>query len=129
MFPFLVNMSELYKFIGEKIRELRQNYGTISLSQEELGLRLKVPTNTISRWETATYKVSAEDLQKLAKFFNIDISVFFPETEQSVLKPSLQGLMSATSDLTEEDIAELTEYAKFRKARQILNASKSRKSK
>lgn len=120
-------MSDLYKFIGEKIRELRQNYGSVTLSQEDLAKKIKVQTNTISRWETATYKVSAEDLQKLAKAFSVDISIFFPETEQSILKPSLQALMSATSDLTEEDIAELTEYAKFRKARQILNASKSRK--
>lgn len=122
-------MSEIYKFIGEKIRELRQNYGSIALSQEDLAKKIGVQTNTVSRWETATYKVSAEDLQKLAKTFSVDISVFFPETEQSILKPSLQALMSATSDLTEEDIAELTEYAKFRKARQILNASKSRRSK
>jgi transcriptional regulator with XRE-family HTH domain len=122
-------MSELYKFIGEKIRKLRQDYSGVTLSQEDLANKIGVPTNTISRWETATYKVSAEDLQKLAKTFSIDISVFFPETEQSKLTPSLQALMSATSDLTEEDIAELTEYAKFRKARQILNANKSRKSK
>lgn len=122
-------MSELYKFIGEKIRELRQNYGSVTLSQEDLAKKIGVQTNTVSRWETATYKISAEDLQKLAKTFNVDISIFFPETEQSNLKPSLQALMSATSDLTDEDIAELTEYAKFRKARQILNASKSRKSK
>ncbi len=122
-------MSELYKFIGEKIRELRQNYGSLALSQEDLAKKIGVQTNTVSRWETATYKVSAEDLQKLAIAFSVDISVFFPETEQVKLTPSLQALMSATSDLTEEDIAELTEYAKFRKARQILNANKSRKSK
>lgn len=122
-------MSDLYKFIGEKIRELRQDFGSVTLSQEDLANKIGVQTNTISRWETATYKVSAEDLQKLAKTFSVDISVFFPETEQSRLKPSIQALMSATSDLTEDDIAELTEYAKFRKARQILNASKNRKSK
>lgn len=122
-------MSKLYEFIGEKIRELRLNFGSVSLSQEELAKKINVQTNTISRWETATYKVSAEDLQKLAKFFNIDISVFFPETEQTKLKPSLQALMSATADLTEKDIDELTEYAKFRKARQVLNANKTRKSK
>lgn len=127
--PILVNMSELYKFIGEKIRELRQNFGTVALSQEDLAKKIDVQTNTISRWETATYKVSAEDLQKVAKTFCVDISVFFPETEQSKLSSGLQSLMSATSDLADEDIAELTEYARFRKARQILNASKIKKPK
>lgn len=120
-------MSVLYKQIGERIRELRKNYGSKGLSQEELAEKMEVPTNTVSRWETATYKVSAEDLQKLAKFFGVDISIFFPETEQTRLKPNLQALMSATSDLNDDDIAELTEYARFRKARQVLNAKSKRK--
>ena len=122
-------MSELYKYIGNKIRELRQNFSPKPLNQEDLADKIQVPTNTISRWETATYKPSALDLQKLAKFFGVDISFFFPETEQTKLKPSLQALMSATSDLNEDDIAELTEYAQFRKARQILNAKSKRKTK
>lgn len=122
-------MSELYKQIGEKIRDLRQSYSSRTLSQEDLAREIAVPANTVSRWETATYKVSALDLQKLAKFFEVDISFFFPETEQTKLKPNLQALMSATAELNDEDISELTEYARFRKARQVLNASRSRKSK
>jgi transcriptional regulator with XRE-family HTH domain len=122
-------MSVLYKQIGERIRELRQNYSSKGLSQDELASKIGVPTNTVSRWETATYKVSAEDLQKLAKFFSVDISIFFPETEQTRLKPNLQALMSATSDLNDKDIAELTEYARFRKARQVLNAKPKPKTK
>lgn len=122
-------MSDLYKHIGEKIRDLRQHYCPKGLSQDDLAKEISVPTNTVSRWETATYKVSALDLQKLAKFFKVDISFFYPETEQIKLKPNLQALMSATADLNDEDISELTEYARFRKARQVLNASKKRKSK
>jgi len=122
-------MSDLYKYIGERIRDLRQHYCSKGLSQEDLAKEMSVPTNTVSRWETATYKVSALDLQKLAKFFEVDISYFFPEAEQVKLKPNLQALMSATADLNDEDIKELTEYARFRKARQVLNASKKRKSK
>lgn len=122
-------MSDLYKEIGNRIKELRKNFSSKGLSQEDLAEKIKVPTNTVSRWETATYKVSAEDLQKLAKFFGVDISLFFPETEQTTLNPSIQALMSATSDLGDDDIAELTEYARFRKARQVLNANKKRKSK
>lgn len=122
-------MNELYIHIGNKIRELRQNFSPKPLNQEDLANEMKVPTNTISRWETATYKPSALDLNKLSKFFGVDISIFFPETEQTKLKPSLQALMSATSDLNDDDIAELTEYARFRKARQVLNAKSKRKSK
>ena len=122
-------MSNLYKIIGNRIKKLRKIYGSKGLSQEELAKKIQVPTNNISRWETATYKISAADLQKLARFFQEDISFFFPETEQTKLKPNLQALMSATSDLNDDDIAELTEYARFRKARQILNENRKRKSK
>jgi transcriptional regulator with XRE-family HTH domain len=118
-------MTDLYKFIGEKIRELRQKCGPRGLSQEELADRMKTTANTISRWETATYKPSADDLHRLSRTFGVSISVFFPGMEN----PHLNALMSATGDLREEDIKELIEYAQFRKARQLLNDANKRKRK
>jgi hypothetical protein len=41
--------------------------------------------------------------------------------------PQLNALLSATSDLGEEDIEELTQYAQFRKARRTLQDAKKRK--
>jgi transcriptional regulator with XRE-family HTH domain len=114
-------MSELYVFIGERIRELRN---LRVLNQEEFGKKIGVPTNTISRWESAIYKPSAEDLEKMGKKFDVPITYFFPETEQPNLRPSIQALMSATSDLTEQDLQEITEYAVFRKARAVMEAKK-----
>lgn len=116
-------METIYKFIGEKIRELRQNYGAKGISQEELAGEMKTTANTISRWETGTYKPSALDLHHLASFFGVSISIFFPEMQNT----RLQALMSATGDLDEQDIDELTQYAQFRKARRALNDAKKRK--
>jgi transcriptional regulator with XRE-family HTH domain len=116
----------LYKYIGEKIRELRQ---LNSLSQDDLARKIEVPTNTISRWETATYKPSAVDLEKLADTLNVAISYFFPEAEQPNLSANLQALLSASAELDDHDLQELTAYAKFRKARAVLNASKNKGSK
>ena len=116
-------MADLYEYIGKRIRELRQNCGGRKLSQEDLAEQMKTTANTISRWETGTYKPSAEDLHKLSKIFGVSISVFFLSMEN----PHLSALMSATGDLAEEDIKELTEYAQFRKARQILKDAKKRK--
>jgi transcriptional regulator with XRE-family HTH domain len=119
-------MSQLYEFIGGKIRELRQNYAGKTLSQEDLAKELKTTANTISRWETAAYKPSAKDLDHLAKFFGVNISVFFPTMENA----RVQALLSAIGDLHDEDIDELTRYAQFRKARQTLEKAKqSKKSK
>jgi transcriptional regulator with XRE-family HTH domain len=37
--------------------------------------------NTISRWEAATYKPSISDLERLAQFFGVPITIFFPLTQ------------------------------------------------
>ncbi|MGI8495261.1 MAG: helix-turn-helix domain-containing protein [Pyrinomonadaceae bacterium] len=116
-------MSDLYKYIGNKIRDLRQKYAAEGISQEDLAREIKTTANTISRWETAAYKPSAMDLHNLAKFFSVNISVFFPAMEV----PSLQALMSALGELDESDIDELTHYAQYRKAKQLLDAAKKNK--
>ncbi len=59
-------MSDLYSFIGAKIRELRRSYGGSGISQEVLAEKMKKTPNTISRWETASYKPTIRDLHKLA---------------------------------------------------------------
>ena len=116
-------MIDVYAYIGEKIRELRQAYAGSGLSQEELADRMKTTANTISRWETATYKPSANDLLRLSQIFGVSIAVFFPGMEN----PHLSALLSATGDLAKDDIEELTHYAQYRRARQTLKNAKKRK--
>jgi transcriptional regulator with XRE-family HTH domain len=106
--------ADIYKGIGEKIRELRATHGGKGISQEELAESVKTTANTISRWETATYKPSISDLEKLALFFGVPITTFFPEIQPSA---QLNALLSATRGLDEEDLEEVTLYALFRKAR------------
>ena len=59
-------MTTLYEHIGHKIRELRTSYPKGMLSQEALAEKLKVASNTVSRWETGTYKPTPKDLDGLA---------------------------------------------------------------
>ena len=112
-------MDNLYKHIGIKIRDLRENYAGKGLSQQELAKVLDATANTISRWETGTYKISVEDIHQLARFFAVPISVFFPDMENL----PVQALTSATGGLKDGDIQELIEYAQFRKARQKLKGA------
>ena len=115
---------DLYLELGSKIRDLRTHYSGTGISQESLAVELGVTPNTVSRWETATYKPSIEDLGKLAKFFKVSIATFFPN-----LTPHdrLQALLSATGDLDDDDINDLTEYARFRQARKALKQGTRRK--
>jgi transcriptional regulator with XRE-family HTH domain len=114
--------NELYEYIGSKIEELRKDFGGRGLSQDSLAKAIKTQPNTISRWENATYKPKVEDLEKLANFFSVPISIFFPNTPTE--SPELKALMSATANLHKKDLEELTKFALFRKARKELKNSK-----
>lgn len=114
-------MSVLYRAIGEKIRELRTNYGGQGLSQDGLAKALGTTSNTVSRWETAAYKPSVGDIERLAQFFGVPMTVFFPGMDAEV---RVQALLSATGDLDDDDLDELTRYAEFRRARKALKATK-----
>jgi transcriptional regulator with XRE-family HTH domain len=116
-------MSDVYRFIGERIRELRRAFGERGISQDALADAMGTTANTISRWETAAYKPSADDLERLALFFGVSISSFFREADNS----RLQALLSATGDLHDDDFEELIHYAQFRKARTKLRSARKGK--
>lgn len=106
---------DIYNHIGKKIRELRTTMGGKSISQEELAEAMKTTANTVSRWETATYKPSVSDLEKLAKFFGVPISEFFAKIE---ISSEISALLNATRGLNDKDIEEVKLYALFRRTRQ-----------
>ncbi len=118
-------MNNVYESIAKKISALRTGFGGKGLTQDELAVKMGTTANTISRWESAVYRPSVEDLHKLSKVFGVSISTFFPEMNVS---DKHHALMSATGELSPADMDELIEYAKFRKARTILeNAKRPRK--
>jgi transcriptional regulator with XRE-family HTH domain len=120
-------MNDLYEYIGQKIRELRTNYPGGALSQEGLANKLKKASNTISRWETGKYKPTPEDLDALARFFDVSITVFFPELNQKNARVAM--LTSATGGLDQTDFDEVIRYAEFRKARRALDGAKRNRKK
>jgi transcriptional regulator with XRE-family HTH domain len=115
-------MTNIYEQIGQKIRELRLAYPKGTLSQEALAGKIGAVANTVSRWETGTYKPTAEDLDKLARFFEVPITVFFPDLQGD--KARVEMLASATGGLDQDDFAEVIKYAEFRKVRRALESGK-----
>jgi transcriptional regulator with XRE-family HTH domain len=110
----------IYDYIASKIKELRQKAG---FSQEALAEKIKVAANTVSRWETATYKPAIEDLEKLAEFFDVPISAFLPSDGQE-RSSAATSLLSATQDLKKEDLVALEEFAEYLKLRKLLKLPK-----
>jgi transcriptional regulator with XRE-family HTH domain len=107
-------MTDIYEEIGKQIREMRTSIRGRGISQEDLAQGVGTTANTISRWETATYKPSISDLEKLARFFSVPITAFFPESNP---KSRTNALLSATADLDDADLDEVRLYALFRKSR------------
>ena len=85
---------------------------TASMLPVVLARAVKTTANTVSRWETATYKPSIADLEMLARFFGVPIAVFFPEAQPA---SRANALISATADLDDRDLEEVTLYARFRR--------------
>src|SRR6266436_8938298 len=102
------HVPNIYEQIGNKIRELRTTAKGQTISQEALAQAVSTTANTVSRWETATYKPSIADLEVLARFFGVPIAVFFPGAQPA---SRANVLMSATADLDERDLEEVTLYA------------------
>jgi transcriptional regulator with XRE-family HTH domain len=112
---------DLHDHIAAKIKDLRVNYNSgEGLSQESLAKHVKVSTNTISRWETGTYRPSTKDLERLSRFFGVPINAFFPsEMIAEEEDENLKALLRAARQLHPADLEELRKYAEFRKARSI----------
>ena len=71
---------DLLDHIAARLRDLRVSYNNgEGLSQESLANHLKVAPNTISRWETGTYRPSLKDLERISRFFGVSMTSFLPD--------------------------------------------------
>jgi transcriptional regulator with XRE-family HTH domain len=113
--------SQLIEHVAKRIREFRTSYGGgTGISQEALAEALGVASNTISRWETATYRPTIEDLERLARFFGKSILDFFPpEDIRTKRDERIDALLRTARQLDDKDVEELRRYAEFRRARHL----------
>ena len=108
-------MADVIGHVARKIREFREANG---LTQSALAKKLDVTANTVSRWESGTYKPKIEDLDRLSRAFDQPIWAFFPGGSKPPTEAH-KALLSATGDLPEEDVHELIRYAEFVRARKV----------
>ena len=112
---------DLLDHVAARVKDLRVSYNSgEGLSQDALAAHLKVAPNTISRWETGTYRPSLKDLEKITRFFGVSILSFFPqEMIDDEEDESLKALLRTARQLHPADLEELKKYAEFRRARGI----------
>lgn len=112
---------DLLDHVAVKIKDLRVSYNSgEGLSQEALAAHLKVAPNTISRWETGTYRPSLKDLERISRFFGVSLMSFFPpDLVDEDEDENLKALLRTARQLHPADLEELRKYAEFRRARGI----------
>ena len=112
---------DLLDHVAARIKDLRVSYNSgEGLSQEALAAHLKVASNTISRWETGTYRPSLKDLERISRFFGVSMMSFFPEDMvDDDENENLKALLRTARQLHPSDLEELRKYAEFRRARGI----------
>jgi transcriptional regulator with XRE-family HTH domain len=111
----------LMEYVGQRIRDFRTSYGGgTGISQDALAKALGFATNTVSRWETAVYRPTIEDLDKLARFFGKSILEFFPKADVRTKRDEkIDALLRTAKQLKDADVDELRRYAQFRHARDV----------
>ena len=112
---------DLLDHVAAKIRDLRVSYNSgEGLSQESLATALKVAPNTISRWETGTYRPSLKELEQISRFFGVSMMSFLPDDMvDDDEDENLKALLRTARQLHPADLEELRKYAEFRRARGI----------
>jgi len=68
-------MDEISIHIGKKIKQLRE---AKKISQQELGKLLSYSSMAISHFENGAREIKNADLRRIAEFFNVEFSSFFP---------------------------------------------------
>ena len=113
--------SPLVEYVAKSIREFRTSYGGgAGISQEALAKALGVASNTISRWETATYRPTLEDLEKLAAFFGKAVADFLPPGAQTRGQDErIDALVRTAKQLEDKDVEEIRRYAEFRRSQRL----------
>ena len=102
--------------VGEKIKALRKEKG---LTQTELGEKLGVQKNAVSKWETGRVDdIPGSKIRAMAALFGVSPAHLIDDDEEESVRfdDFTYAMFNETRDLPEEKKQMLLEMAKFMKA-------------
>ena len=102
--------------VGEKIKSLRKQLG---LTQTELGEKLGVQKNAVSKWETGRVDdIPGSKIRSMAALFGVSPSYLIDDEEEESVRMDdfTYAMYNEAKDLPEEKKQMLLEMAKFMKA-------------
>jgi transcriptional regulator with XRE-family HTH domain len=98
-----------FQYIRYKLKELRE---LRRITQKCVADYMGVCQNTVSRWETGSYKPSIDELEKLSKFYGVSILYFFPE-DPEYSSEKIKSIFQIIADLSDSDSAAIRKFAEF----------------
>ena len=114
------NIIEPEKIMDNRLKELRTKAG---LLQKDVASLLDVAVSTYSYWEKGTYDIDLDNLNRLAKYYDVTIDYILCREETPALKipDELNDVQVAfydgIKDLKQEDIDELVKFVEYLKSK------------
>lgn len=97
--------------IGEKIKTLRKS---MNLTQTELGAKVGVQKNAVSKWETGRVEdIPTSTIKALAELFQVPTSYLIDDTRAFTDDDIKFALWGDCADIDDNDLADVKRYAAF----------------
>jgi transcriptional regulator with XRE-family HTH domain len=97
--------------LGDRLKKTREYLG---MSQQYVSQNTGILRSAVSDIERGMRRVDSLELKKLARLYSLPPSYFLDENaDADVGEHALAGLPRALAGLTEGDVAEVMEYAKY----------------
>ena len=113
----------IYDDIGNNLKQLRESR---NISTEEMANEISISVEDLKKYESGLIQIPIETLEKIAKYFNVEIddltTVKFPTSEKTALVTKDVKLAKRQekwfkelgfSNFTDEELDELITFAKF----------------
>ncbi len=108
-----VNMEEIYRLLGKRIREERKRLG---ITQESLATRAKISVNFLGHIERGTKKASLKTIERLAYALEVPAGRLFHQNSKSYQLPEedlfIKRIRLLVRDRSEEDKRTFWQLAK-----------------
>ncbi len=102
-------MQSSIKLFGKRIKEIRKKN---NITQEKLAEILNLDNQTISRIETGYFFTSYDNLEKMAKIFNVNIKDFFDFEHLKDIEDLKKDVIAKIEKMNIKDLQKITKFIK-----------------
>ncbi|GGN51719.1 transcriptional regulator with XRE-family HTH domain [Actinoplanes campanulatus] len=107
--------------LGERLKATREYLG---MSQQYVSQNTGIARSAVSDIERGMRRVDSLELKKIARLYSLPTTYFLDENaDADVGEHALAGLPRALAGLTDGDVAEVLEYAKYLRFKRIAEKS------